>query len=160
MVKLTMVTVPAGDVAVTLNVLPEQVLPSAAVRRTECTVPSWAARSELGTTLPTNAGTGAAAVHSATLEVVAVKVVPLASGKHFDPSEHCVTLLARKFIAPEVELSAVRSALLLDINRTIWLRTVVAAVWLSQVLDRAGVAQEPVAQESLPPRGNTNSPAS
>ena len=100
------------------------------------------------------------AVHAVGLVVSAVKVVPAANGKHKLPSPQRVVLLARKVSADDEIDVWVNTALLVAIRSTVWLRTVVAAVLLSQVLARLGVPRTLDGQALVPPRGSTNSPES
>lgn len=85
-------------------------------------------RSKVDATALTTSGTGVAATHSATFDVVALKRVPLANGRHFEPSSQAVVLLTLKLAALADLVHSENSALLVAINSTTCLRTVVAAV--------------------------------
>lgn len=144
----------------TLTLTPEHVLPVAAVNNTVCDVPSCALRSLVGAILGNGLPNTGPAVHAVGLVVSAVKVVPAANGKHKLPSPHGVVLLARKVSADSDMDFSFNTPLLVAIKSTVWLRTVVAAVVLSQVLARLGEPRTLDGQALVPPRGSTNSPES
>ncbi len=155
-----MVDKPEGDLAVTLTLTSEHVLPVAAVNNTVWDVPSCALRSLVGAMLGNGLPKTVPAVHAVGLVVSAVKVVPAANGKHKLPSPHRVVLFARKLSADDEMDVCFNTALLVAINSTVWLRTVVADVLLSQVSARLGAPRTLVGQALEPPRGSTNSPES
>ena len=155
-----MVAKPEGDLAVTLTLTPEHVLPVAAVNNTVCSVPSCAARMLVGKTFGTVPPITAPAVHEVASVVSAVKVVPAAHGRHRVELLHSVLLLARKVSADDEMDVWVNTPLLVAIESTAWLRTVVADVLLSQVSARLGIPHTLDGQALVLPRGSTNSPES
>ena len=155
-----MVPNPDGDVAVTRTLTPLQVLSVAGVNNTVCSVPSCALKLLVGAILGTGLAETVPAVHVAGLVVSAENVVPAAKGWQVLLSGQSVVLLARKTSTDDEIATFVKIALLVAINSMVWLRTVVAAVLLSQVMARLGVPRTPVGQTLDPPRWRTNSPAS